>query len=53
MRIDALDDFAVELQHQTQNAVRRRMLRTEIDVEIADVMFVMPLAPSRKRLRMS
>ena len=39
MRIDTLDDFAVELQHKTQNAVRRRMLRSEIDVEIADVMF--------------
>ncbi len=24
MRIDALDDFAVELEHQTQHAVRRR-----------------------------
>ena len=34
MRIDALDDFAVEFENQTQNAVGRRMLRTEIDVEV-------------------
>ena len=27
MRIDALDHLAVELQHQAQHAVRRRMLR--------------------------
>jgi hypothetical protein len=26
MRVDALDDFTVELQYQTQYAVRRRML---------------------------
>ena len=35
MRIDALDDLAVELQHQAQHAMRRRMLRPEIDGEIA------------------
>ena len=35
MRIDALDHFAVELQHEAQHAVRRRMLRPEIDGEIA------------------
>ena len=35
MRIDAGDHFAVELQHQTQHAVRGRMLRTEIDGEVA------------------
>ena len=40
MRIDARDDFAVELQHQTQHAVRRRMLRPEVDGEIAEVLFV-------------
>ncbi|MEZ5891773.1 MAG: hypothetical protein R3C58_01295 [Parvularculaceae bacterium] len=34
MRIDALDDFAVKLEHKTQNAVRRRVLRPEIDGEI-------------------
>ena len=37
MRIDALDDLAVELQHEAQHAVRRRMLRPEIDGEVADV----------------
>ena len=40
MRIDARDDFAVELQHQAQHAVRRRMLRPEIDREIAKVLLV-------------
>ena len=35
MRIDALHDLAVELQHQAQHAVRRRMLRPEIDGEVA------------------
>ena len=37
MRVDTLDDLAVELQHQAQHAVRRRMLRAEIDREVADV----------------
>ena len=40
MRIDPRDHLAVELQHQTQHAVRRRMLRPEIDGEIAEVLFV-------------
>ncbi len=31
MRIDPLDDLAVELQHEAQHAVRRRVLRAEID----------------------
>ena len=35
MRIDALDDFAIEFEHQAQHAVGRRMLRPEIDGEIA------------------
>ena len=35
MRIDALDDLAVEFEHQAQHAVRRRMLRPEIDREVA------------------
>ena len=38
MRIDARDDFAVELQHQTQHAMRGRMLRPEIDGEVAEVL---------------
>lgn len=40
MRIDALNHFAVELEHQAQHAVRRRMLRPEINGEIAKVLFV-------------
>ena len=39
MRIDALDHFAVELEHEPQHAVRRRMLRAEIDGEVAAVRF--------------
>ena len=35
MRIDALDDLAVEFQHQAQHAMRGRMLRPEIDGEVA------------------
>jgi hypothetical protein len=35
MRIDPLDHFAVKLQHEPQHAVRRRVLRPEIDREIA------------------
>ena len=31
MRIDALDDFAVQFEDKPQHAVRRRMLRPEID----------------------
>ena len=38
MRIDALDDLAVELQHQPQHAVRGRMLRPEVDGEVADLL---------------
>ena len=39
MRIDALDHLAVELEHQAQHAVRGRMLRAEIDGEIAELGF--------------
>jgi hypothetical protein len=35
MRIDTGDDFAIKVQHHAQDAVRRRMLRTEVDREIA------------------
>jgi hypothetical protein len=38
MRIDTLDHLAVEFQNKAQNAMRGRVLRAEIDVEIADVM---------------
>ena len=37
MRIDPLDDLAVQLHHQPQHAVRRRMLRSEIDRVILDL----------------
>jgi hypothetical protein len=39
MGVDAFDNFAVQLKHEAQHAVRRRMLRAEIDVEVANVMF--------------
>ncbi len=35
MRIDAFHHLAVEFEHETQYAVRRRMLRAEIDGEIS------------------
>ena len=38
MRIDALDHLAVELEHQPQHAVRGRMLRAEVDGEVAKVL---------------
>ena len=37
MRIGALDDFAVHFEHQPHDAVRRRVLRPEIQREIADL----------------
>jgi hypothetical protein len=39
MGVATLDDFAVQLQHKAQNAVGRRVLRAEIDVEVADALF--------------
>ena len=30
VRVSALNDFPIELQHQAQHAVRRRVLRTEV-----------------------
>ncbi len=35
VRIDALDDLAVELEHQAQHAVGRGVLGPEVDVELA------------------
>ena len=35
MRVHALDNLAVKLQHKAQHAVRRRVLGPEIDREIA------------------
>ena len=34
---DELRNFTVKLQHETQHPVRRRMLRAEIDGEVAQV----------------
>jgi hypothetical protein len=36
MRIDAVDDLTIKLQHQAQAAVSRRMLRPQVHREIAD-----------------
>ena len=47
MRINALDDFAVQFQNQTQHAVRGGMFRTEVDREVADVMLSHSSAPPR------
>src|SRR5690606_6338291 len=50
MRIDSLDDFAVEFEHEAQHAVRRRMLRAEVDREIALVVGHRAIPwPSRRR----
>jgi hypothetical protein len=38
MRINALDDLAIKLQHKTQHAMGRGMLRSEIDTEITKLM---------------
>ncbi len=40
VRIGLLDDLAFQLQHQAQHAVRSRMLRTEVQREIADLSHV-------------
>ena len=39
MRIGTFDDFAVKFEDESQHAVRRRVLRTEIDREVPDVVF--------------
>ena len=36
VRIGALDDFAVELEHQAQHAVRGRVLRAEVQGVVLD-----------------
>ena len=40
VRIGALDHFAVELEHETQHAVRRRVLRPKIHRVVADLSHV-------------
>src|SRR5262249_50623938 len=37
VRIDSLDDLAIQLQHQTEHAVGGRMLRAEVDRVIGDL----------------
>src|SRR6185503_9893474 len=44
MRVGALDDLAVHLQHQPHDAVRRRVLRPEIHREVADFRRTLELA---------
>ena len=39
MRVAALDDLAVKLEHKPKNPMRRRVLRAEVDVEVADLLF--------------
>ncbi len=41
MRVDPLNHLAVELEHQAEHAVGRRMLRAEIDGELALVAFAL------------
>ena len=38
VRIDPLDELAVELEHQAQHAMRGRMLRAEVDGEVAEIL---------------
>ncbi len=38
MRVDPLDDLAVQLHDQAEHAVRRRVLRPEVDRVIADLL---------------
>ena len=40
MRIDALDDFAIQFEDETQHAMGRGMLRSEVDGKITQVLFV-------------
>ena len=52
VRIDAVHHLAVQLQHQAQHAVRGRMLRPEVDVELADSsgIFTRSVRPSGSHL---
>ena len=50
MRVDALDDFAVEFENQPQDAMRGGMLRAEIDREIAKVLFVHRVTRSQPQI---
>jgi hypothetical protein len=37
VRVNALDNLAVEFKHQAQHAMGRRMLRPEVDGEVAQI----------------
>ncbi len=41
MRIDARDHLAVQFEHQTQHAMRGRMLRTKVDGEVTKVLWLL------------
>ncbi|MNS94130.1 hypothetical protein D3C72_1283360 [compost metagenome] len=49
MRVGALDDFAVQLEHQAQHAVRRRVLRAEVQGVILDICHDVDLSAARRR----
>ena len=50
VRIGLLNDFAVQLEHEAQHAVRGRVLRTEVQREILDLRHCRdPLRSSRAR----
>ena len=58
MRVDALDDLAVELHDQPEDAVRRRVLRAEVDGVIVDLLVagvarMAESSPPRRRRRRS
>jgi hypothetical protein len=52
MRIDALHNLAIEFEHKAQYAMRRRVLRSEIDGEVTQLSLVHDgppfLAPARQ-----
>ena len=45
MRVHTLDDFAVELQHETQHAMRGRVLGTEVQMVVAEFLFGHRISP--------
>jgi hypothetical protein len=50
MRIDALDDLAIEIDYEPQDAVGRRVLGPKIDGEIANSGFGHGGLPPRERV---
>ena len=51
VRVGPLDHLAVELQHEAQHAVRRRVLRAEVQRVVADLCHGAPTCPRRNDLR--